>query len=62
MATATEGYVDAKVKQQASDGLLVILEGQRQSDRAAFRLGMWMITSVFAAAAAAVGIIIAVLR
>ena len=69
MTTVTEALVDAKnearqaeTRTEIADALLKVLEGQRQSDRAAFRLCMWMITSVFAAAAAAAGIVIAVLR
>ena len=69
MTTVTEALVDAKnetrqaeTRTEIADALLQVLEGQRQSDRAAFRLGMWMITSVFAAAAAAAGVVIAVLR
>ena len=57
MATVTEALVDAKnearqaeTRTEIADALLKVLEGQRQSDRAAFRLGMWMITSVFTAA------------
>ena len=54
--------VKAKVSEEQSNALLMVLESQRQSDRNAFRMGLWMISSVFAAAAAATGIIIAVLK
>jgi len=64
--SVTESLMDAKdearpaeVRTDISTALLTILDSQRQSDRAAFRLGMWMIGSVFAAAAAVVGIMIA---
>lgn len=64
--SVTESLVDTKdearqaeVRTDIATALLVILDGQRESDRAAFRLGMWMIGSVFAAAAAVVGIMIA---
>ena len=68
--SVTESLVDAKdearqaevrtdISTAISTAVLTILDGQRQSDRAFFRLGMWMIGSVFAAAAAVVGIMIA---
>ena len=66
MSKVTESLVDAKddarqaeIRADIATSLLTILDGQRRSDRAAFRLGMWMIGSVFAAAAAVVGIMIA---
>lgn len=69
MTNVNEALVDAKVAAQQAqartdlaDALLKVVEGQRESDRAAFRLGMWMISSVFAASAAVVGIVIAVLK
>lgn len=69
MTNVTESLVDAKLAAQQAESrtdfanaLLTVLEGQRESDRTAFRLGMWMISSVFAAAAAVAGIVIAVLK
>lgn len=62
MSPTIDDLVKAKVSGEQSNALLVVLESQRQSDRNAFRMGMWMISSVFAAAAAATGIIIAVLK
>ncbi len=70
MTTVTESLVDAKdearqaevraeISATAATMLASILDGQRASDRAAFRLGMWMIASVYAAAASVVGIMIA---
>ena len=69
MTPVTESLVDAKDEARQAEGrtdlanaLMRVLEHQRESERAAFRLGMWMISSVFAAAAAAAGIVIAVLK
>lgn len=70
MTTVTESLVDAKDEARQAEVraevsavhvtlLKAIVEGQRASDREAFRLGMWMIGAVFAAAAAVVGIMIA---
>ena len=70
MTTISESLVDAKdearqvevraeIGASVSSAMLTLLEGQRASDRANFRLGMWMIASVFTAAAAVVGIMIA---
>jgi hypothetical protein len=56
---ARQAEVRAEIAVSVSTAVLTILDGQRASDRAAFRLGMWMIGSVFAAAAAVVGIMIA---
>ncbi|MDE0170795.1 MAG: hypothetical protein OXS29_15020 [bacterium] len=49
----------AETRGDITGALLVLLEGQRQSDRAAFRLGMWMISSVFAAAGVVIAVILA---
>ena len=62
MSPTIDDLVKAKVSEERPNALLVVLESQRQSDRNAFRMGMWMISSVFAAAAAATGIIIVVLK
>ena len=68
MTVDTDSYIDTKaaeVHAQAradlAAALLKVVESQRESDRAAFRLGMWMISVVIAAAAAVVGVILAVL-
>ena len=62
MPPTLEDLVKAKVSEEQSNALLVILEGQRQSDRDAFRNTMWMISSVFTAAAAVIGVLIALLK
>ena len=49
----------AEARGDLASALLVVLEGQRRSDREAFRLGMWMISSVFAAAGVVVAVILA---
>ena len=56
---ARQAEVRAEIDATVSAALLTILDGQRASDRAHFQLGMWMIASVFTAAAAVVGIMIA---
>ena len=68
MAVDTDSYIDAKAAEihakaraDLAAALLKVVESQRESDRAAFRLGMWMISVVIAAAAAVVGAILAVL-
>lgn len=74
--TATESLVDVKdearqaevrtdiagVRTDLAGALLTILDGQRQSDRAAFHRTMWLIATVIASVASAAGIVIAVLR
>ncbi len=76
MTAVTESLVDAKdearqakvrtdlagVRTDLAGALLTILDGQRQSDRAAFHLTMWLIATVIASVASAAGIVIAVLR
>lgn len=68
MAVDTDGYIDAKAAEihakaraDLAAALLKVVESQRESDRAAFRLGMWTISLVIAAAAAVVGVILSVL-
>jgi len=56
---ARQAEVRAEIGASVSSAMLTLLEGQRASDRANFRLSMWMIASVFTAAAAVVGIMIA---
>ena len=56
---ARQAEVRAEIDATVSAALLTILDGQRASDRANFQLGIWMIASVFTAAAAVVGIMIA---
>ena len=74
--TVSESLVDAKdearqaevrtdiaeVRTDFSGALLTILEGQRQSDRAAFHRTMWVMGTVIASVASAAAIIIAVLQ
>ena len=69
MTTVTESLVDAQdearqaeVRTDLAGALLTILEGQRQSDRAAFRRTMWLIATIIASVASAAGIVIAVLQ
>lgn len=69
MTTVTESLVDAKdearqaeVRTDLAGALLTILEGQRQSDRAAFHRTMWLIATIIASVASAAGIVIAVLK
>ena len=61
--TTTDDLIEkarqAEARGDLANALLVVLEGQRQSDRAAFRLGMWMISSVFAAAGVVIAVILA---
>ncbi|MCY4369284.1 MAG: hypothetical protein OXF41_07640 [bacterium] len=68
MAIDTDSYIDAKAAEvhakaraDLAAALIKVVESQRESDRAAFRLGMWMTSVVIAAAAAVVGVILAVL-
>lgn len=69
MTPVTETLVDAKddarqveARTDLANALIRISESQRESERAVFRLGMWMISSVFTAVAAGTGIVIAVLK
>ena len=64
--SVTEGYLEAQTQRlraeaqtDLANALLKVVESQRESDRAAFRLGMWMISSVFAAAGVVIAVILA---
>ena len=66
MAATVEDLVKAKVAEEQSKALLVLLEArhqrQQQYQRDAFRQTMWLAAIVIASVASAAGIVIAVLR